>query len=133
MNTLEKLRGASNSDVKQVAFHGVDLRIRRMSAMDGIALNKITPQAPFEAESLAQFHAFAVSKCLIGDDGELDTDTDEGRAALIKLPLSHLVELSEECLSFSGLTGSKKNESGTNSTSSHSDSALPSESNTLSD
>lgn len=130
MNTLDKLQTAAAADTKAISFRGADLCIRRLSAQDGIQLEKLTPQAPFTAEALTAFYIFAISKSLCDEAGQLDTDSDEGRAALAKLPFVHLTELGEECVRFGGPQESKKNESGASQSDSLSGSALPSESNT---
>lgn len=138
---LEKLQALAAADITEFTFHGIPLRIRKIGAMDGIALHKIIPDGALTASGevsdpalLADFYAFAISKSLVDEHGNLDTDSDAGRAELAKLPFAHLVALSEACLAISRVAApiadAKKNESGQSLTASRSDSALPSESST---
>lgn len=138
---LERLQRASNADTKELNICGAVVRVRKISAQDGIALHKMMPadalngdKLPHDPAAMTAFYTFAISKALVDDDGNLDTDSDEARLELQKLSLAHLVALSEACLEFSGLAAkvedAKKNESGANSISSLTGCAATSESNT---
>jgi hypothetical protein len=132
MNALEKLLHAADADVRDLDFHGVPLRIRKLGAIDGAAVHGMLPKEgdTYDHSQLIRLYTYAVSKSLIGDDGTPDTDSEDGRTSLAKLPLPYLQDLYGECLRFSGLASedAKKNESGQNLNDSPTDSASPSES-----
>ena len=112
---IDKLQTVKAATTRLLPWRDAGLRIRQLSASDGVAAFRLTQESDDDPAKLAGVYAFILSKSLVGDDGNLDSDSDECRQKLSEFPLTWLIELSEECLEYSGLTDpAKKNESGVN-------------------
>jgi hypothetical protein len=106
---------------------GGDVRLKRLSAADGMTLGKrynaIAKDAdgsPTSDEDMAGFFAYLLSLSIIDESGEAFLCSDEGRSQLSSLSLGTLSGLGTEAMIFNGMAerkgDTKKKDGGTSMT-----------------
>lgn len=123
---------------KEFEWCGKAVRLRKLSAQDYMALfgrirqEESKDRTPEEDQKATiEFHVEIVARTWAGDDGELQADSEEGRAALGTLPFDELLALGKLSLKHSGFdadAGEQKKSDSPTPSCSPSISAAPSES-----
>lgn len=123
------------SKVASVEWNGETIYMRKLSATEGVALisrlKKLAEMTLGEERDRLEtidYQAAVISKVLCDEQGQLELDSDEGRATISQLPFDELCDLGELCQKHGGLIPEKK--SSTKPNVSLSDSASHSESST---
>jgi hypothetical protein len=116
-------------------WQGQTVYLRKIGATEGVAM--IAKIKAISSEELneerdrketVEYYAFAVSKSLANEAGDLDLDTDEGRTLLAQMNFVELCELGTLVLTHNGFAAEKKSTPTSNA--SLSVSALPLETST---
>lgn len=105
---LEDLKAHSRA-TKEFEWCGKAVRLRKLSAQDYMALfgrirqeesKDRTPEQ--DQQATIEFHVELVARTWAGDDGELQANSEEGRAALRTLPFDELLSFGRLSLKHSG-------------------------------
>lgn len=116
MMTLDALRQHILGQTTTVTVGGVEYRIAKLGAVDGMEVNAVLSGLETTGEGdnrkikhpadYVRYTALLVSKCLVDEHGQRPLDSDEGRLWLGRLPAPELTALEEAVVNW---TVAKKN------------------------
>jgi hypothetical protein len=120
---LEAIKRLVDAETTTIEVKGEAIRIRKLSAIDGMTLAGGLSGESLTAEQGIAFNAAVLSKTILEEDGTRALDNDQGRALLASLPIDTLNELAAAVMKFSGIDPDAKKKNSPSETSSSSESA----------
>ena len=113
MTNLETLKKHIRT-VTEVEWCGQTIRLRKLTTGDGLELFKNLRDAGESRDAVTEFHVELAARSLADASGELEANSDEGRALLRQVGFDDLVELGNIVLRHNGYGDEKKSSAETN-------------------
>ena len=107
MTNLETLKKHIRT-VTEVEWCGQTIRLRKLTTGDGLELFKNLRDAGESRDAVTEFHVELAARSLADASGELEANSDEGRALLRQVGFDDLVELGNIVLRHNGYGGDEK-------------------------